>query len=200
MKISCRSKEEVDILWMMLDLEFMAMKPASYEEVADQVLNLVLWKERIRNGMEKTETDRLISDEATLKRMRSLDSDDPELLSLEKVFKRLANGQSGDAMRLLERSIENRHEKIRKRQQEIAKKPRSARHPLSTMVEPIVRSNPGITENQLFHELRKAMTTMANPQCTFSADSFKPSDKKHPAVPRKNLRQYLYRAKKKLSR
>lgn len=200
MKISCRSKEEVDILWMMLDLEFMAMKPASYEEVAGQVLNLVLWKERIRNGMETTETDRLISDEATLKRMRSLDSDDPELLSLEKVFKRLANGQSGDAMRLIERSIENRHEKIRKRQQEIAKKPRSARHPLSTMVEPIVRFNPGITENQLFHELRKAMTTMANPQCTFSADSFKPSDKKHPAVPRKNLRQYLYRAKKKLSR
>ena len=200
MKISCRSKEEVDILWMMLDLEFMAMKSASYEEVAGQVLNLVLWKERIRNGMETTETDRLISDEATLKRMRSLDSDDPDILSLEKVFKRMANGQSGDAMRLLARSIKNRHEKIRKRQQEIAKKTRSARHPLSTMVEPIVRSNPGITENQLFHELRKAMTTMANPPCLFIADSFSPSDKKHPAVPRKNLRQYLYRAKKKLSR
>ena len=200
MKPTRRSKEEVAILWMMLDLECMAMKPASYEVVADQVVNLMLWKERIRNGMEATEADRLTSDEATLKRMRSLDSDDPEILALEKVFKRLATGHGADAMRLLERSIGSRHEQLRKRQREIAKKSRAARHPLSTMVDPIVQSNPNITENDLFHALRKAMTTTANPPCLFSADSFKPSDKKHPAVPRKNLRQYLHRAKKKLSR
>lgn len=200
MKTSRRSKEEVAILWMMLDLEFMAMRPAPYEEVADQVLNLVLWKERIRNGMEATEADRLTSDVTTLKRMRSLDSDDPEILALEKVFKRMANGHGTDAMRLLERTLDSRHEQLRKRQREIAKKSRAARHPLSTMVDPIVQSNPNITENDLFHALRKAMTTMANPPCTFSADSFKPSDKQHPAVPKKNLRQYLYRARKKFSR
>lgn len=200
MKTSRRSEEEVAILWMMLDLEFMALKPASYAEVADQVLDLVLWKERIRNSLEATEADRVKSDEATLKEMRSLDSDDPKLLALEKVFERMANGRGADAMRLIERSIDSRYEQLRKRQREIAKKSRVARHPLSKMVNPIVQSHPNISENDLFHALRKAITTMANPPCSFSGDSFKPSDTKHPAVPRKNLRQYLYRAKKKLSR
>ena len=200
MKASRRSPEEVEILWMMLDMEFMSKKPASYEEVADQVLNLVLWKERIRNGMEATEAERLISDEATLKRMRSLDSDDPQISALEKVFNRMANSRGADAMRFLKRSIDSQHEQLRKRQQGIANKSREARHPLSTMVDPIVKSNPNITEIELFHALRKAMTIMDSPPCTYSADSFKPSDKTYPAVPRKNLRQYLYRAKEKLSR
>lgn len=200
MSTAARCEEELHILWIMLDLEFMALKPTSYQEAADQLLENILWKERIRKGLERTEKDHAVSDWETLERMRAWDTNDPQLAALEKVLRRLATNRGDEAMRLLDLSIESRHEQLRRRQREIAKKSRAARHPLSTMVDQIVQSNPKITENDLYHALRNAMATMANPPCLFSGDSFKPSDKKHPAVPKKNLRQYLYRAKKKLSR
>ena len=95
-----RSSEELHLLWMMLDIEFLKTPPASQSEAADQVIDLILWRERLRNGLEATPQDQQRSDTRTIEALRSMDSDDPELLVLEKVFRRLANGRGGDAMRL----------------------------------------------------------------------------------------------------
>ena len=200
MSTAARCEEELHILWMMLDLEFMALKPASYQEAADQLLDNILWKERLRKGLEGNENEHAVSDLETLEKIRSWDTNDPQFAVLEKVLRRLATNRGGDAMGFFKSSIESRQEQLRKRQQAIAKKPRLPRHPLSNMVDPIVRTNPSIKENDLFYALRKVITNMTDPPCTFSGESFKPSQKTHPDVPRKNLRQYLYRAKKKLSR
>lgn len=115
-----RSVEELDLLWMMLDIEFFETPPASHSEVADQVIDWILWRERLRNGLEATPQDQLLSDTRTIEALRSMDSDDPKLLVLEKVFRRLANGRGGDAMRLLQTTINNKDSELSARQTKIA--------------------------------------------------------------------------------
>jgi hypothetical protein len=195
-----RSEEELFTLWAMLDIEFFQLSPASPSKVGDQLLEWLLWRERLRNGLESTPEDRLTSDRITLDKLATWDTATPELVVLEKVFRKMALGRGQDGMLLLKRSIENRHSQLRKRQQQIAKKPRRTKHPLTTMVEVIVRSRPTITEQKLFHELRKSCSD-TTATCTYSSSSekFKPIDKNFADVPKKNLRQYLYRAKKSLT-
>jgi hypothetical protein len=192
-----RSEEELFTLWAMLDIEFMQLPPASLAKVGDQLLEWLLWRERLRNGLEATIEDRWTSDRRTLEKLATWDTAAPELVVLEKVFRKMALGSGQDAILLLKRSIEKRHAQLRTRQQHIAKKPRGTKHPLTAMVEVIVSSKPTITEQKLFHELRKSCDVDAAP-CTYSPSSekFKPIDKKFADVPKKNLRQYLYRAKK----
>ena len=195
-----RSEEELFTLWAMLDIEFMQLPPASPAKVGDQLLEWLLWRERLRNGLDATPQDRATSDSVTLEKMAIWDTAAPELVVLEKVFRKMALGRGQDAMLLLKRSIENRYAKLRKRQQDIAKKPRGTKHPLTVMVEVIVRSNPEINQQKLFHELHKSCDVNAA-TCTYSSSSkkFKPVDKKFADVSKKNLRQYLYRAKKNFS-
>ena len=195
-----RSEEELFTLWAMLDIEFMQLPPTSPAKVADQMLELLLWKERLRNGLEATPEDRATSDSVTLERMATWDTAAPELVMLEKVFRKMATGRGHDAMLLVKRSIENRYAKLRTRQQDIAKKPRGTKHPLTVMVEVIVRSNPEINQQKLFYELRKSCAVDAA-TCTYSSTSekFKSIDGRFADVPKKNLRQYLYRAKKSIT-
>ena len=194
-----RSVEELDLLWMMLDIEFFETSPASHSEVADQVIDLILWRERLRNGLEKTPQDQQRSDTKTIAALRSMDSDDPKLLVLEKVFRRLANGLGGDAMRLLQTAINNKDSELSARQTKIAQATRpTRRHPLTTMVDPIVKVSPNIKVNDLFIELRKISKGLVLAPCAydFSKEMFIPTDSKFPSVPKSSLPDYLYRAKR----
>jgi len=195
-----RSEEELFTLWAMLDIEFFQLPPASPSKVGDQLLEWLLWRERLRNGLESTPEDRLTSDRITLDKLATWDTATPELVVFEKVFRKMALGRGQDAMLLLKRSIENRRAQLRTRQQKIAKKLRGTKHPLTAMVEAVVRSNPTISAQKLFHELFRLCDVDAA-TCTYSSSSekFKPIDKKFLDVPKKNLRQYLYRAKKSLT-
>jgi hypothetical protein len=195
-----RSEEELYTLWAMLDIEFIQLPSASPAKVGDQLLELLFWKERLRNGLEATPEDRATSDRITLEKLATWDTASPELVVLEKVFRKMALGRGQDAMLLFKRSIENRYAKLRTRQQDIAKKPRGTKHPLTVMVEVLVRSNPEINQQKLFHELRKSCDA-STATCTYSSTSekFKPIDEKFADVPKKNLRQYLYRVKKSIT-
>lgn len=195
-----RSEEELFTLWAMLDIEFFQLPPASPAKVGDQLLELLLWRERLRNGLEATPEDRLTSDKMTLEKLATWDTAAPELVVLEKVFRKMALGRGQEAMLLLKSNIENRRAQLRTQQQKIAKKPRGTKHPLTLMVEAVVRSDPTISAQKLFHELRKLCDVDAA-TCTYSSSSekFKPIDKKFLDVPQKNLRQYLHRAKKSLT-
>jgi hypothetical protein len=193
-----RSVEELHLLWLMLDDEFLKLSPASHAKVATQVIDWVLWRERLRNGLESTPQDRQRSDIKTIAALRSMDSDDPTLLMLEKVFRRLADGRGRDAIRLLETAIKIRSTELNRRQTKIAQAPRlRRRHPLSTMVDPIVKISPGIKVNDLFIELRRVSKSSSLAPCAydFSKQAFIPIDSKFPPVPKSALPDYLYRAK-----
>ena len=128
-----RTPEELTILWMMLDLEFMQLMPASYEVLANQVIELFLWKERLRNNLEKTFEDQYKSDFATLAAMKAMDTTDPKLVVLEKIFRQLATGRGVKAMQLLKASIESQFNEVRARQQKNAKAPSPRkRNPLAS--------------------------------------------------------------------
>lgn len=193
-----RSVEELHLLWMMLDIEFFKLPPASHAEVATQVIDWVLWRERLKNGLEATPQHRQRSDTKTIAELRSMDSDDPKLLMLEKVFRWLVSGRGGAAMCLLQTAIKNKDIELSKRQKKIAQASRPLRrHPLSTMVDPIVKISPGIKVNDLFIELRKVSKSSALAPCAydFSKQMFIPTDSKFPPIPRSALSDYLYRAK-----
>lgn len=199
MKQRTRTREEMQMLWIMLDLEFMKLPPASNAVVGQQVLEHILWKERIRLCLDRNEAEWIKADRITLAAMRTMDEDDPTLLALEKMFKRLATGKHAQAMVFIRKAIDHAYDKLRKRQSEIAKKPRRARHPLSTMVEPIVKSRPDISKNELFHALKRKILSDTAPDCIITADTFRPVDERYADVPRSALKHYLYRAKKKVA-
>ena len=102
-----RSEEELFTLWAMLDIEFFQLPPASPAKVGDQLLELLLWRERLRNGLEATPEDRLTSDRMTLEKLATWDTAAPELVVLEKVFRKMALGRGQEAMLLLKSNIEN---------------------------------------------------------------------------------------------
>jgi hypothetical protein len=198
-----RSPEELQILWMMLDLEFFKLVPALHEKVATQVVEWILWRERLRNNLEGSSANQKKSDRKTIATLKAMDTNDPTLLMLEKVFKRLANGRGEDAMQLLQVGIQNKQNALSTRQRLIAKEPRkNAQHPLSRMIYPIVEKNPKIKVNALLHELRVNIKNDALAECKFdySKELFIPSDEKWHAVKRGNLSDYLLRAKQRIKR
>ena len=198
-----RSKEELDILWLMLDREFMKLKPTSHEKVARQVLEYILMRERLRNNLEKNKKDQLKSDANTIKALKSMDTNDPEFSTIEKVFKRLCNKRGKAAMLLLQAAIQKKQNELSIRQRRIAESPRlKTRHPLTNMVDPIVEKNPNIKINNLFQKLVAEGKSDQSARCKydFSKDAFIPVDKKFDPVPKSDLSDYLYRAKQRIKR
>jgi hypothetical protein len=198
-----RSPEELEILWMMLDLEFFKLPPASHHKVATQVIEWILWRERLRNNLEGSAANQRKSDKKTIAILNAMDTNDPKLLMLEKVFRRLVNGRGEDAMHLLQVAIQNKHNAVSERQRRIAKAPRKkAQHPISIMIGPIVEKNPKIKINALFYELRANIKNndLAECQFDFSKEIFIPRNAKWHSVKRENLSDYLLRAKQRIKR
>jgi hypothetical protein len=198
-----RSPEELQILWMMLDIEFMHSKPATHEAVADQVIELILWKERLRTGLETTIEDQHKSDIATIAALKTMDTADPQLVVIEKVFRQLVTDRRTDAMKLIKASIENKYSEVSIRQQKNGKEPRPKnRHPLSFMVDYIVEKKPEISVHELFKALLATSKATTESTCTYNFEkaAFIPRDKKFKPVPKNNLSDYLYRAKERIKR
>jgi hypothetical protein len=198
-----RSQDELDILWLMLDLEFMKLKPTSHEEVASQVLDWILMRERLRNNLEKNKKDQLTSDANTIKALKSMDTNDPEFSTIEKVFKRLCDKRGKAAMLLLQAAIQKKQNELSIRQQRNARGPRpKTRHPLTSMVDPIVEKIPTIKINNLFHKLVAESKCDQSAPCRYDAskNAFIPLDNKFKPIPKSNLSDYLYRAKQRIKR
>lgn len=198
-----RSPEELDILWMMLDIEFMQSKPTTYESVADQVIEIILWKERLRTGLEKTIEDHHKSDTATIVALKTMDTNDPALVVIEKVFRQLVTDRRIDAMRLLKAAIEIKFLEVSVRQQKNAKAPRpNNRHPLSSMVDSIVEKNLQISVHNLFKALLAASKDTTESTCAYSFEkaAFIPRDKKFKPIQKSDLSDYLYRSKQRFKR
>ena len=169
-------------------------------EVAVAVFDFVLSYERLRRQVTAGTDEAKTVDAQTIFKMKTWDSDDPTMLTVEKVLRRLAEGRGEDGMNLLKTSIQIRAQELSKKQAEVAKQPRKSRQqPMSGLVEQIVSQEPGISQNQLFQALKRKLVTMDDPPYSHSGESFKSRDKKFPDINNDALRQFRYRAKKKLS-
>ena len=168
--------------------------------VAVAVLDFVFSYERLRRQVTAGTDEANAVDAQTISKMKTWDSDDPTMLTVEKVLRRLAEGRGEDGMNLLKTSIQIRAQELSKKQAKVAKQPRKSRQqPMSGLVEQIVSQEPGISQNQLFQALKRKLVTMDDPPYSHSGGSFKSRDKKFPDINNDALRQFRYRAKKKLS-
>lgn len=169
-------------------------------EVAVAVLDFVLSYERLRRQVTTGTDEANTVDAQTISKMKTWDSDDPTMLTVEKVLRRLAEGRGEDGLNLLKTSIQIKAQEFSKKQTEVAKKPRkSRRQPMSGLVEKIVSQEPKISQNQLLHALKRELATMVDPPYSHSGGSFKSRDQRFPDIKNESLGQFRQRAKKKLS-
>jgi hypothetical protein len=169
-------------------------------EVVNAILDFVLNYERLRRQVTAGSKEAQAVDEQTIITMRSWDSNDPTMSTLEKVLRRLAEERGEDGLNLLKTSIQIKAQEFSQKQKETAKKPRkSRRQPMSSLVEKIVSQEPEISQNQLLHTLKRELATMVDPPYSHSGGSFKSRNQQFPDIKNVALGQFLYRAKQKLS-
>ena len=169
-------------------------------EIAISIFEFVLNYERLRHQVTAGTDQAIAVDEQTISRMKTWDSNDPSMSTLEKVLRRLAEGRGEEGVNLLKSAIQRRAQEFSKRQTEAAKRPRLSRQqPMSGLVEQVVCQHPTISQHQLFIELKRLLANMDSPPYSHSGMSFKSNDGKFPDVKDASLRQFLYRARKKVS-
>jgi len=169
-------------------------------EVADAMLEFVLKYERLRRQVTDGSDEANAVDAETIAKMKSWDSNDPTMSTVEKVLHRLAQGRAEDGINLLKRSIQIRAQEVSKRLTQVAKQPRKSRQqPMSGLVEQLIRQNPEVTERQLFKNLKRMLATMEDPPYSHSGESFKSMDKQFHDIKNEAIGDFRHRAKKKLS-
>jgi hypothetical protein len=172
----------------------------SDDEIASDVFEFILNYERLRHQVKAGSTEAQAVDQSTIEKLRLWDSNDPAMSTVEKVLRRLAQGRGIDGITLLKDAILWKAQEFGKQQSKVAKHPRPSRQqPMTGLVEDIVRGRPTISQNDLFHALRNKLATMDEPPYSFSGESFKSHSAQFPDIEKNNLRQYLSRARKKLS-
>lgn len=134
----------------------------SPEDQARAVIEWILNRERRRHRVGDDPVAAYKVDRLTLQKMRTWDSDDPEMSTLEKVFRKLAMGEGSDAIALIRKQLAQRSAKMR----DVASRGRAARiarrktapTPLdrfNALLERIVREKPDITSGQLRQKIER---------------------------------------------
>jgi hypothetical protein len=172
-------------------------KDESDESIASDLLDLILQRERLRQGIVAGTPEASDIDATTLKLMSTWDSDDPRVAVLEKTMRKLALGDNVAAIRYLRISAEQKLNAFREEQRERARTPREP-HPVDMLIERIVLQNPKITERGLYNALRKQVG--AGVIAAIDEREIEPEDDKVPTIKLSGLKDRLYRARKKLSR
>ena len=203
-----RSPEELQLMWALLykDFETTANLDVTDEEMANELLGLILWRERIRRGVEGFAYLWPKVDELTLNAMKGWNTAEYDLLFPEKFFKLLAQGDNVKAIQLIKQAIKSKSAALTKQLTEISRKDRITKHPLTRYTEEIVSGNPNISTEQLKKQLFKNIRQkeILDLSFSFEKNSFIPlveSGGKRPfrEVPFSDLHKYLYRAKIKIT-
>ena len=122
-------------------------------QIAQELVHLILERERLRRGVNEGTPEGAAVDAETLTRMAKWDSDNPALLPTEKALRRFATGRGADGVALLKRAITDRQASISLEQRRRASRPRK-RDPLQALIEGIVATRPKISEKELLRLLR----------------------------------------------
>lgn len=173
---------------------------ATDAETAAAIREFVLNYERLRQHVTVGTNRAKAVDAQTIIKMRSWDSNDPTMSTVEKVIRRLAEGRGEDGVKLLKDAIQMSALALSNKQASLAKQPRKSRQqPMSGLVEQVVRQDPEISQHQLVVSVKRQLASMADPPYRYSGNSFKPTDGELLTIDYAAMAQYLYRAKKKLS-
>ncbi len=166
-------------------------------EIAEAIIRLVIERERLRSGVTAGTSSGVAVDMQTLTKMAGWDSDDPAMLALEKVFRRLATGRGKDAISLLKRVIIDRALAASQAQRRRASTPRH-QHPVQELIERIVTSRP----NASAKELEKALRSEVGKGVILDMDDIEihPLNEKFKAIKVSGLRDRLTDARKKIAK
>jgi hypothetical protein len=166
-------------------------------EVAVELIDLILERERIRRRIDPGLPNTEEIDSQTLTSMGDWDTDDPNLLLAEKVFHRLASGQGAEAVNLLKASIDSRAKAISDDQRRKAQTPKRA-NPVNALIEQIVFSNPAISEKELLRALHDQIGKGVI--ADIDDEYITPADGKAEEIKVGGLKDRLTRTKKKIAK
>lgn len=166
-------------------------------EIAVELIDLILERERIRRRIDPNLPNTEEVDSQTLTSMVDWDTDDPNLLVAEKVFRRLASGQGAEAVDLLKASVDSKAKAISDDQRRKAQIPKRA-NPVKALIEQIVFSNPAISMKELIRVLhgqigKGVIADIDNEYIT-------PADGKAKELKVGGLKDLLTRTKKKIAK
>jgi hypothetical protein len=161
-------------------------------QIADAILDHILERERLSHGVVDGTPAADAIDNATLTKMSEWDSEDPALLHVEKVLRRLAIGRGIDAVTLLKRAMTDRQQAVSDEQRRRASMPRKA-DPLQQLIEQIVRKRPKLSCKELERALRSEIVDIDDTDISLTEDKSDP-------VPLSGLKDRLTRAKQKIAK
>ena len=201
MMIKKRSREEIEIIFDFLKMDFEEkIKPKSNLLIGRDLLSMILWRERVRHGVENSPELFRSLDLKTLNKMRLWDTEKYELFAPMLALKKMATGELRSAIRILKNTVEEKINEISRLQTAKSTKPRPKRkHQLTILVEEIYKTNSDLNKGKLDALLRQKIRGTKNPtvQIDTQKQLYIPTDPKFEPVPVSRLSKYLYRAKKK---
>jgi hypothetical protein len=130
------------------------MAEESATKISSDLVELILWRERMRRGVSDRHHLWPEVDAETLARMAAWDTSDPQHVLTEKVLRRLAEGSGEGAVNLLKAAIDSRRQEFSKVQSSRAKAERT-KGPLVTIIQQLVQENPAIDGNTLLTRLKR---------------------------------------------
>jgi len=169
------------------------------KQIAKAIVTFILKRERRRRGVPDRGRRAQTVDSETIAKMQSWDSEDPRMSTLEKVFHRLTSGREGDAISLLKASITAKADAISKEQTRKARLPRGG-HPITVLIETLVRARPGISVAELEQALLRESGPGRRVICDMDEEVICPSDQKFRTLAVSGLKDQLMRAKRKIAK
>lgn len=197
MSSGCRPSFEKEIEQLYDDFIKRERPAEAAAEVAVELIDLILKRERIRHGIDPNLPNALQVDVQTLTSMVDWDTNDPNLLMAEKVFRRLASGQGAEAVDLLKASVDSRVKAISDDQRRKAQTPKRV-NPVKALIEQIVFSNPAISVKELLHVLHGHIGKGVI--ADIDDEYITPADGKVKEIKVSGLKDLLTRTKKKIAK
>ena len=118
-----------------------------------QVLEFILQHRRILLGVQKGTNLAAQVDKETLKLMSAMDVDEPKLLAVEKMIKRLARGEGVKGLTLLETKLKEDAKAISQRQRELGHREKRNLDPLTKKIERRLKQKKNLTCREFIDEL-----------------------------------------------
>lgn len=118
-----------------------------------QVLEFILQHRRILLGVKKGTKLAAQVDKETLKRMSAMDVNEPKLLTIEKMIKRLARGEGVKGLTLLETKLKEDANAISQRQRELGRREKRNLDPLTKRIERRLKQKITLTCKEFIDEL-----------------------------------------------
>ena len=121
-----------------------------------QVLEFILQHRRILLGVKKGTKLAAQVDKETLKRMSAMDVNEPKLLTIEKMIKRLARGEGVKGLKLLETKLKEDTKAISQRQRELGRREKRNLDPLTKRIERRLNQKKTLTCKEFIDELARS--------------------------------------------